>query len=99
MPKYVCDFDAVKTIGESLKNESTDMTTSTKTFETNIASDLSSWTGGGKDSFNTSISEIVSMTNETSSFAEKVGTHTVDGGAKIEAQEQELVGSIDIHYG
>ena len=98
MSKYVCDFEAVKAVGESLKNESTDMTTSTKTFDSNITSDLSSWTGEAKDTFTTSLKEIVSMTNETSSFAEKVGTHIVDAAAKIEAVEQELVGSIKIEY-
>ena len=90
--------DIVKAVGESLKTQSSDMSTSTKTFDTNIASDLSSWTGEAKDAFNESLKAIVSTTNETSAFAEKVGTHIVDAVAKIQDVETELEGSIKIEY-
>lgn len=90
MPKYVCDFETVNKVGESLCEIATEMRSSVSSFSTKIASDLSSWTGQAKDTFNNTISSEVTASNANADEVEKVGTHIKDAVAKIQEKETEL---------
>lgn len=98
MPKYVCEFATVKEAGTNLKNEASEMTSATGTFESGISSDLSTWTGDAKTAFDSSLSTVVSNTKETASFAEKLGTHIEEAATKIEELDNELAREINISY-
>ncbi len=96
MPKIVCDFEAVRQIGEQLKTVSSDMTSSTNTFKTKIADDLTSWTGDAKNEFSSTIDKEVEVANKNAEEVEKVATFIIEAATKIQDKETELAGSISI---
>lgn len=51
MPKFVCDYSAVSQIAKSLKEEAENITSQTSSYESAIASNLSSWEGKANSEF------------------------------------------------
>ena len=51
MPKFVCDFDTVKTAGKNLSTTAGEMKESLTGYESNIEGDLKDWNSPAKNSF------------------------------------------------
>ena len=90
MPKYVCDVDAVTTIGNEVIAAAGELDTSIGNYNSKITSDLSSWDGNAKNSFNTANTTQVETAKADSQYINELGTFIVDAAKKIDEVEQQL---------
>ena len=92
MPKYVCDFEQVHSIGESLCNVSNEIHSSVTSYSSKIDSDLSSWDGVAKNAFvKTNESHIQNVENDLK-YINDFGEFIKNVSKEIESLESELSG-------
>ena len=90
MPKYVCNFDAVKSTCSSLRNRSAELRKNLSRCEANVDSELANWTGDS--------AEVVKSSNESAyqTLAEDIDTLEVmadyleEAASVIQAAEDSL---------
>ncbi len=91
MPKYVCAFDEVYTIGENICTAATELQNSITTYSTNIDSDLSGWEGAGaKTSFSTAKNDQVKSAVADCTYINEVGEFVKTCSKSIKELEDEL---------
>ena len=90
MPKYVCDFEQVYSIGESLCNVSNDIHSSVTSYSSNISSDLSSWEGVAKDSFVLTNDSHIENVEKDLKYINEFGEFIKKASKDIESLETEL---------
>ena len=90
MPKYVCDVDAVTNIGNEVIAAAGELDTSIGNYNSKITSDLSTWEGNAKTSFNTANATQVETAQADSQYIKELGTFIVDAAKKIDDVEQQL---------
>lgn len=96
MPKLVCDFEAVKTIGDNLIKTAGEMTDSLKTYSGNIDNDLSGWNSPAKNSFTSANTTQVTTANANAELATKLGEFIKLGAESIQKLDEELASKISI---
>lgn len=95
MAKFVCDFGTVTAIGEKLCNTASEINSSVNGYSNQIDSDLSSWSGNAKNSFQSTNSSQVELAKANSEYINNLGKFIKQASQKIESLEGELA-SLDI---
>lgn len=95
MGKYVCDFGAVKSIATNLKKYASDITSTLTTYEANIQSDLSGWTGNAKETFATSSAAQIASAKTYATSIDELSNFITSAVEAIESKESEIA-SINI---
>ena len=90
MPKYVCDFQQVYSVGESLCEISKDIHDNVTTYSSNISSDLSSWDGDAKNSFVSTNDSHIENVEKDLKYINEFGEFIKNASKDIEALETEL---------
>lgn len=90
MSKYICDFDALKTIAINLKKFSSDMSSTITSYESNIQSDLSGWTGTAKESFSQGLSSQIESAKTYAKSVDELSNFITKAAEAIEAKEAEI---------
>lgn len=92
MPKYVCDFEQVYSIGESLCNVSNDIHSSVTSYSSKIDSDLSSWDGVAKNAFVKTNESHIQNVEKDLEYINEFGEFIKSASKEIESLENELAG-------
>lgn len=90
MPKYVCDFDAVRSVANKLIDTSSKLESDSSNYYQNMNSSLSGWDGSSKSNF---VSQCDNKADEAiinAQEANKLGEHIKNTVSKIEQMEAEL---------
>lgn len=95
MSKYICDFEALKTIAINLKKYASDMNSTITSYESNVQSDLSGWTGTAKDSFSQGLSSQIASAKTYAKSVDDLSNFITKAVEAIESKEAELA-SINI---
>lgn len=95
MSKYICDFEALKTIAINLKKYASDMNSTITSYESNVQSDLSGWTGTAKDSFSQGLSSQIESAKTYAKSVDDLSNFITKAVEAIESKEAELA-SINI---
>ena len=90
MAKFVCDFDEVYSTGEKLCSIADEMSSSVDSYASNIESDLNSWDGSAKGSFQTSNESQVQVSKESAEKIKSVGEFVKEASKAIQDLEEEL---------
>ncbi len=90
MAKFVCDYGSVRSTAEKLASIASEMETSTTSYESNIAQDLSKWTGAAKSSFESFASEKISSSKAASAALKELATFVKAAADSIEATDEKL---------
>ena len=90
MAKYVCDFGEVTSIGNQVCDAVSTLEAAVNTYSSRIESDLASWTGIAKDSFNTTNAEQVAMATADLTYVRELGEFIKTCSKSIEDLENEL---------
>ncbi len=91
MAKYVCAFEDVYGIGESVCTAATELANAISTYSTNIDSDLSGWTGDvGKNTFTTTKNEQVKSAAADCTYINEVGEFIKTCSKSIQDLEEQL---------
>ena len=90
MAKFVCDFSQVTSIGEKLCTAATDIETSISGYASQIESDLSSWSGSAKSSFQTTCNSQVETAKASAEYINNLGEFIKQASQNIESLDGEL---------
>ena len=90
MPKYVCDFGTVNSIGEQLCQAATDLNSSVDTYSKTIESDLSSWEGAAKTAFTKTNTTQVTTAKQDAAYVNELGEFIKTAAKSIESVESDL---------
>lgn len=90
MAKYVCDFAQVTAAGDKLCQAATEVTTNINTYGSSIESDLSSWTGTAKSSFQSSNSQLISTATADAEYINALGEFIKGASQSIQDLEDQL---------
>ena len=90
MSKYICDFDALRTIAINLKKFSSDMNSTITPYESNIQSDLNGWTGTAKESFSQGLSSQIESAKTYAKSVDELSNFITKAVDTIEAKEAEI---------
>lgn len=96
MPKFVCDFDTVKTAGSNLCKTAGEMKTSLDGYASNIDGDLSDWSSPAKTSFTTVNKTQVTTSQADAEFANKLGEFIQKAAESIQALDEGMASQIKI---
>ena len=92
MAKYVCDVDQVISIGKKVSEAAGDIKSSVGSYSNSIGSDLSSWSGVAKGSFDTTNAAQVQNAISDSTYVNALGEFIVTAAQDIQKLEDELAG-------
>lgn len=93
MARYVCDFAAVRDVGQKVQKEGEELRNSINTYSTTIDNNLSGWTGGtAKSSFMSSNQKIVEASTAHAEYMIALGQFIQAAADKIESVENQLSG-------
>ena len=92
MAKYVCDFAEVYSAGEKLCTAASDMKSAVGTYSSTIASDLSTWTGTAKTSFESTNKTQVESATKDCEYVNALGEFVKKASQSIQSLEEELAG-------
>ena len=90
MAKYVCDFETVTAAGEKLCKAATDINTAIGTYSSSIDSNLSSWDGTAKASFEKSNTTHISTAKKDTTEVNELGEFVKTASKSIKSLEDEL---------
>ena len=90
MAKYVCDFETVTAAGEKLCKAATDINTAIGTYSSSIDSNLSSWDGTAKASFEKSNTTHISTAKKDATEVNELGEFVKTASKSIKSLEDEL---------
>ena len=90
MAKYVCDFEEVYAAGEKLCKAATDINTAIGTYSSSIDSNLSSWDGTAKASFEKSNTTHISTAKKDATEVNELGEFVKTASKSIKSLEDEL---------
>ena len=88
--KYVCDFSQVTSIGDQVCQSASDMASALNTYSSSISSDLSSWSGSAKSSFESSNNTHLQKSIAVANYVNSLGEFIKDASKCIETLEGEL---------
>ena len=90
MAKYVCDFETVKKKKKKLCKAATDINTAIGTYSSSIDSNLSSWDGTAKASFEKSNTTHISTAKKDATEVNELGEFVKTASKSIKSLEDEL---------
>ena len=90
MPKYVCDFEQVYSIGESLCTVSNDIHSNVTSYSSKIDGDLSSWDGVAKYAFVKTNESHIQNVEKDLTYINEFGEFIKKSSKEIESLESEL---------
>ena len=90
MPKYVCDFDTVKKVGQDVISAANEMNSSSNTYGSRISTDLSGWNGQAKATFITQCTDEVNRVVTKSKDVLEFGEFIVKSAQSIEELDNSL---------
>lgn len=90
MAKYVCDFGEVTAIGNKVCEAVSTLEAAVNTYSSRIESDLQSWSGVAKDSFNKTNAEQVSLATADLTYVKELGEFIKSASQSIEELETQL---------
>ena len=90
MAKYVCDIAIVSKNGENLCKAATEITQSIGTYSSSIDSNLSSWDGTAKASFEKSNTTHISTAKKDATEVNELGEFVKTASKSIKSLEDEL---------
>ena len=90
MAKYVCDFGTVTSMGQKLCSSATEVSNAVNNYNSTIESDLSSWSGEAKSSFEETNEAQVAKTKKDVSQMNQLGEYIQKASKAIETLENEL---------
>lgn len=93
MAKYVCDFGEVNRIGTELCSLAEELKGNISSFDSQITSDLSTWNGDAKSSFQGQCSGQVENAISQAEYANELGEFIKNAASSIEQLESELASS------
>ena len=96
MPKLVCDFDTVKSVGKNLSTTAGEMKESLTGYESNIEGDLKDWNSPAKNSFITVNKTQIATSQADAEIANKLGEFILKAAESIEALDEGLASKIKI---
>ena len=92
MAKYVCDFEMVTSIGEQICQAASDMSTAVNNYDSKIESDLASWEGSAKKSFENTNAEQVKNAKADATYITELGDYIKGAANIIQTLDTELAG-------
>ena len=90
MSKYVCDFDALKTISSNLKKQVSDMNTALSAYEANLQSDLSGWSGLAEKEFTSYSEQQITNAKKYINSIDELANFIDNAVSSIESAETEI---------
>lgn len=90
MPKYVCDFDAVKDAAKAISDSGNTMESTVKKYDGNVNINLTGWDSNAKNAFSMVNYENVVMATYASRYADALGEFVNYAASEIEHLENEL---------
>ena len=92
MAKFVCDYEQVTSIGEKMCQAATDVSTSVSSYSSSIESDLSTWTGVAKESYQATNSDQAQLAMKDADYINSLGEFIKDASSQIQKLDDELAG-------
>ena len=90
MAKYVCDFQTVTSLGDKLCSISADTTREIDSYNSQISSCLSSWSGNAKNSFEKANKSQVDSTKNEIKKLNELGEFIKKSAKSIQSLDDEL---------
>ena len=88
MAKLVCDFSQVTAIGEKLCTTASDISSSIDDYANQMDSDLTSWTGSAKNSFQTTSNGQVKIVKADAEYVNNLGGFIKQAAQNITLEEE-----------
>ncbi len=95
MAKYVCDFEQVYSTGEKICQAASELSAAISSYSSTIGSDLSTWNGSAKGSFESTNASQVQLANSNATYVNALGEF-VKGASKSIQQLEEQLASLSI---
>lgn len=96
MPKYVCDTEEVKRIGNELTKAAEEIVTSAQEYASKIDGDLSEWDSAAKSSFTTVNQAQIATTGVDAEYTSKLGEFIQKAAEEITKLDENLASNIKI---
>ena len=96
MPKYVCCFDEVRNIAESLAKAAEGYIEDLNTYSKGITADLADWDSPAKTSFTTVNASQVATSTTDAEYATKLSEYIKLAADKIEELEKDIASKMEI---
>jgi len=90
MAKYVCDFDQINKAGQELEKLASEMDSNVKSSQTQLDSNLVSWSGTAADTYKNSSDSISNKLSGDAENMRNFGAYIKEAASKIEAAEADL---------
>jgi len=90
MAKYVCDYGAVVSAGQSLIQAASELTSATNNYSSKITSDLSTWSGEAKSAFMSQCESQVAATLQKAQTISEFGEFIVKAAQSIQELDDQL---------
>ena len=90
MAKYVCNTGVVCAYGASLCELASTMKGEINSYSSSISTELSSWSGEAKSSFDSSNTNQINASNTTFDYINSLGEFIKDAAKKIDELEENL---------
>lgn len=90
MPKYVCDFDTVRSVADKLIDTASKLENDSTNYYSNMNSSLSGWSSSSKNNFVMQCDNKSKEAIEHARDASELGEHIKNTVSKIEELESEL---------
>ena len=90
MAQYVCDFDTVTKVGNSIKEAGNNLLAETKKYSSSIDTSLSGWSGTAKETAMKQVNEQSAKYVSSAMNVVAYGQYLIDVSNEIEKTESEL---------
>ena len=90
MAKYVCDFETVTSVGNSIKEAGNDLLAETNKYSSSIDTSLSGWSGTAKETAMKQVNEQSAKYVSSAMNVVAYGQYLIDISNEIEKTESEL---------
>ena len=90
MPKYVCDFDALKNTSKALRDKAVDLRSGLSSCEGNVDSRLANWSGSASEAVKENNESAYKVLNEDIDTIEVMADYLDEASAVIQAAEEDL---------
>ena len=91
MPKYVCDFDTVRTIGKNLAETAEEIKDFLTDYATKITSDTAGWKSDAKTSFEGVNQAYTTTANGDAAYAAQIGGFIQYAADQIEEKDSSII--------
>lgn len=92
MAKYICDFAAVNAVGSKLIESASTLTSAVNDYSSSIDSDLSTWNGKAKSTFDSQKATQVEMLLSKAKYMSEFGEFIQKAAQSIQELDDKLSG-------